>query len=143
MRAIALFVMLSIMVPLWHAELYPFSRAPMFSDASQRCCDYKVFSPDGRSLDPRQFAVQRNYWGNPLGVGVGFLPADTVDRFGEVPEKDSVKARVSDCLIRHPELEFVEVIREVIGPFESGGIGPIQTDIWRIENPLYRKVSDQ
>jgi hypothetical protein len=139
--AVAAFVLLGILVPLWRTELYPFSRAPMFADAPQQYSSYQVFTTSGRPLNPREFGVQRNYWGNPLGVGVGFLPAESVDRFGEVPDRELVTARVAALLTCHPELESVELFREVIGPLEGGGVGVVRTDSWHIDNPLYRKDS--
>ena len=139
--AIAAFVLVSMVVPLYRTELFPFSRAPMFADAPRRYCEYRVVSPDGSPLDLRDFGIHRNYWGNPLGVGAGFLPADTADRFGEVSDPETVIARVTACLARRPDLEFVEVVREVIGPLKSGGIGTVETDCWRVPNPQYEKVS--
>jgi hypothetical protein len=139
--AVAVFVLLFVAVPLWRTELYPFSRAPMFADAPQRYCNYTVLGPDGQPLDLRDFGLQRNYWGNPLGVGVGFRPAETIDHFGEVPEKQAVIAHVADRLARHPGLKYVEVVREVIGPLESGRIGLVQTDRWRIDNPHHGRAS--
>jgi hypothetical protein len=136
---VAVFVLFAVGVPLAQTELYPFSRAPMFADAPRCYCNYLIFAPDRRALDPRDFGLQRNYWGNPLGVGAGFLPAETVDRFGEAADRETVTARVASCLDYHPELEFVEVVREVIGPRESGGVGLVRTDYWRVPNPFCRK----
>jgi hypothetical protein len=139
--AIAVFVLLSVVVPLCRTELYPFSRAPMFADAPRRYCEYRIMASDGRTLDPREFSLQRNYWGNPLGIGAGFLPADTVDRFGEVSDPEIVTARIASSLVHHPELEFVDVFRAVIGPLESGGVGVVETECWRVSNPLAWKTS--
>jgi hypothetical protein len=110
----------------------------MFADAPRRYCNYIIMAPDHRTLDPREFGVQRNYWGNPLGIGAGFLPAETVDHFGEVADLETVTAWVAGRLAGRPGLEFVEVVREVIGPLESGGVGPVQTESWRVPNPFYR-----
>lgn len=33
---VALFVLVNLAVPVWFTELYPFMRAPMFSDAPQQ-----------------------------------------------------------------------------------------------------------
>jgi hypothetical protein len=139
--AVSVFVLLVTVVPLWRTELYPFSRSPMFADAPRRYCNYRVLTADGRPLDPREFGVQRNYWGNPLGVGAGFLPAESADRFGEVPDREAVTALVAARLASHPELESIELLREVIGPLESGGVGVVRTESWRIDNPLHRKDS--
>src|SRR5580704_16284260 len=76
-----LFVFVFATVPLIRTELYPFSRAPMFEDAPLLYCDYAVTDPDGRPLELLDFGLHRNYWGNPLGVGVGFEPPPSLDIF--------------------------------------------------------------
>ena len=42
---IAAFVLPNLLMPLLIVDLYPFSRAPMFADAPQRYCDYRLFDP--------------------------------------------------------------------------------------------------
>ena len=72
---IATFVLLNVLIPLLIMDLYPFSRAPMFADAPQLYCDYQLFDPRGNALDVLDFGLHRNYWGNPVGEGVGFIAA--------------------------------------------------------------------
>jgi hypothetical protein len=135
LAGIALFCLASVLVPLLRTELYPFSRAPMFADAPQRYCNYRVSGPDGRELPLADFGLQRNYWGNPPGVGVGFHPPDSVDHFGEVADREAVTAHVAARLQDFPALEAVEVVQEVIGPVDGGRVGLVSSSRWRVANP--------
>jgi hypothetical protein len=134
--AVILFALLCVGVPLWCGELYPFSCAPMFMDAPQMYCDYQIEGPEGRSLAPVEFGVQRNYWGNPVGMGTGFRPPPTVDSFGEVAPRETVTATVASRLADHPELPYVDVVREVVGPMGDRSIGVVARERWRVTNPL-------
>src|SRR5262245_45102522 len=94
------FLLVNLLVPLLIVDLYPFSRAPMFADAPRLYCDYHVYDPEGSELhlagpdgkarvlvDGKPvpaLGLHRNYWGNPIGAGVGFIPPQTVDQFGKV-----------------------------------------------------------
>jgi hypothetical protein len=132
---IALFVGLNVVVPLLTTELYPFTRAPMFADAPQHYCVYEIYDPPGNRLSEIDFGVQRNYWGNPIGVGVGFRPPPTVDEFGGVAELDAVSAAIAQHLSRFPELAYVDVVQKVIGPTDQDTIGTVATQRWRVDNP--------
>jgi hypothetical protein len=129
-------------MPLLTTELYPFSRAPMFADAPQHYCEYTVVTPGGRRLteatDLLPFGLQRNYWGNPLGVGVGFKPAPTVDDFGKVATRQEVIDAVTPRLKQFPEWKSVEVEQRVIGPIDGDHVGVVETHFWRVNNPSYQ-----
>ena len=116
-------------MPLLTTELYPFSRAPMFADAPQQYCDYTVVTPDGRRLteakDLLPFGLQRNYWGNPLGVGVGFKPAPTVDDFGMIATRQQVIDEVAPRLKPFPEWEYVEVEQRIVGTTDDNHVGVV------------------
>ncbi len=141
LAAVVAFCAANVLVPLCLVELYPFSRAPMFCDAPQRYCDYQVTAPDGSALNVKDFALQRNYWGNPL-VGMGVRPPETLDRFGEVPSRDEVTAHVRERLARFPGLEYVEVVQEVVGPVDERHVGVVRREAWRVENPHFRKAGE-
>jgi hypothetical protein len=143
--AVGLFCLAFTVVPLVTTELYPFSRAPMFADAPREYCDYAIVTPDGRRLtedndakDLISFGVQRNYWGNPLGVGVGFAPPASVDDFGTVAAKETVVAEVAQRLQRFPELKYVDVEQSVWGPTDAQHVGVTRTERWRVDNPYYQ-----
>jgi hypothetical protein len=137
--AAGLFCLANVLVPLFITDLYPFSRAPMFADSPSRYCDYSLTGPDGTALAPADFGLQRNYWGNPLGVGVGYWPPESVDRFGEVADRAEVSAFLERRLARFPELPYVVVTQEVVGPLPGGRtVGPLERRTWRVDNPHAR-----
>jgi hypothetical protein len=137
--AAGLFVVLFAGMPVLRTELYPFSRAPMFADAPLRYCEYTVTDPEGRSVDLALVGLQRTYWGNPLGLGVGYRPVDSLDVFGEVPSPEAVTVGVQTRLAALPDLAYVDVSRTVIGPVDDRYIGPIESVSWRVENPGHRE----
>jgi hypothetical protein len=133
--AVGLFCLVCVAVPLFCVELYPFSRAPMFTGAPRLYCTYNVLDPQGRPLPAEDFGLQRNYWGNPLGVGVGFHPPPSADRFGEVVPRAEVSAAVRRRLADRPGLRYVEVVRAVIGPVDERRVGVVRRERWRVTNP--------
>ncbi len=130
--ALAVFCLLNLVIPLCCTELFPFSRAPMFADAPRQYCTYFVYGPDGEPLPPRDFGLQRNYWGNPIGVGVGFRPPPTVDRFGEVADAGVVTETVARHLARCEGLDYVDVVQEVTGPVDDRHVGVVAQRRWRV-----------
>jgi hypothetical protein len=137
--AAGLFCLANLLVPLFITDLYPFSQAPMFADSPRQYCDYSVTDPDGRPLPLLDFGLQRNYWGNPLGVGVGYHPPESVDQFGSVATTDEVTAFLERRLSRLPHLPFVQVTQEVIGDVDGQHVGVIKKKTWKIDNPFYRR----
>jgi hypothetical protein len=142
LAAVGLFCLAFAVIPLVTTELYPFTRAPMFADAPRRYCDYAVITPDGRRLtearDLLPFGLQRNYWGNPLGIGVGFQPAPSVDVFGTVATRQQVVGMVAPRLRRFPQWEYVEVEQNVIGPTDGDHVGVVRSERWRVDNPYFQ-----
>jgi hypothetical protein len=138
LAAFFLFCLLNVLVPVITVDLFPFSRAPMFADAPRRFCTFKVYAPDGRELPVREFGLHRNYWGNPLGVGCGFHPPESLDQFGTVPDRETIVAHVEEQLVRWPEYPFVDVVREVTGACDARTIGQTEWTRWRIPNPHAR-----
>ena len=150
------FVLLNLLLPLLIVDLYPFSRAPMFADAPQLYCEYHVYGPDGKELHLKRpdgrglvlvfdkplpaLGLHRNYWGNPIGAGVGFLPPSSVDEFGTIASREQVTAHLQRALQDPPELAFVEVVQQVIGDVDGQRAGVIEekTQRWRVDNPAYQ-----
>jgi hypothetical protein len=118
----------------------------MFADAPHQYCDYVVHTPDGRELTDAtdrktltQLGLQRNYWGNPLGVGVGFEPAPTVDHFGEVASEREVRDMVAERLKQFPAWPLVVVEQRIVGPADAERIGVVRYTHWRVDNPYFRE----
>jgi hypothetical protein len=130
--AVGLFVAVSLIVPVVTTEMCPFSRAPMFADAPRVYQTFEVFNPAGKKLPALEFGLQRNYWGNPLGVGVGYCPPVSVDTFGEVAAREQVEEMVVARLRQRPDLPWVEVVQKVIGAVDERHVGVIQESRWRI-----------
>jgi hypothetical protein len=137
--AAGLFVLAFAAVPLLRTELYPFSRAPMFADAPREYCEYSVSLIDGQLLDPIDFGLQRNYWGNPLGPGVGFEPPPSLDVFGGVPPSDrEVEEWLDERLAHFPQIESVVVIQKRIGPVDRMRVDVTKLASQVVRNPHYR-----
>jgi hypothetical protein len=136
--AAGLFCLANLLVPLFITDLYPFSQAPMFADSPRHYCDYALTDPEGRPLPLLDFGLQRNYWGNPLGVGVGYHPPESVDHFGSVATENEVTTFLQRRLSRFPDLPFVHVTQEVIGDVDGQHVGTIDKTTWKVNNPHCR-----
>jgi hypothetical protein len=84
-RFILILALSMSVIPLVFGELFPFSSAPMFRDRPTVYCTYSVTGPNGESLSLTSFRLQRNYDGNPPGMGTGVVPNQTLDHFGAAP----------------------------------------------------------
>lgn len=134
------FVAVHLVAPLLVGELYPFTVAPMFCDRPQLYCNYHVYGPDGRELPAADFLLQRVYDGNPPGFGVGIQPPPVLDRFGRQPTEQEVIDHVRRQLADKPELPYVDVVQEVIGPVSNNRVGVMQTNRWRVEQSTKYEV---
>jgi hypothetical protein len=133
--AIGLFLLANLIVPLTAGELYPFTIAPMFSDRPVQYCDYRVWAPDGTELPLQDFELQRNYDGNPVGMGAGVQPPPTLDEFGTAPDETTLRRHVGRVLQhKHAHLAYVDVQQEVIGPIDADRVGVIHSIRIRIMN---------
>jgi hypothetical protein len=130
--AIAVFVLANLIVPAVFGDLYPFTVTPMFSDSPKVYCEYRVLAPDGSILRLADFQLQREYDGNPPGLGAGLIPSVTLDRFGIVPEERAVVDHVARRLPTMEGLPYVDVVQEVIGPVSSERVGITRTNRWRV-----------
>lgn len=121
-----------LMIPPLFGELFPFTVSPMFRDAPSVYCVYEVSSPDGQKLDNQDFGLQRNYDGNPVGLGAGRRPPTSVDRFGEVATVDEIREQVGLSLrARKDGWDFVDVTQTVIARVGST-VGPSTTTKVRV-----------
>ncbi len=128
----------NVAIPLVFGDVYPFTSAPMFRDCPERCCNYRVFAPDGRELPADAWLVQRVYDGNPVGYGVGMRPPGVIEhRFGAVADQAAVREHIQRQLAQpqHAPHPYVEVVQEIIGPLGDGQrVGVVQTNRWRVAN---------
>lgn len=120
------FVAVNLVSPWLIGELYPFTISPMFCDEPTQCCDFEAFAADGTPIPLESIGLQRNYDGNPVGLGVGLVPPYTLDQFGELPTDEEVRDHVEKQLLAHPEWESIRVVIKTIGEIDSQHVGVIE-----------------
>lgn len=136
--AVALVLAANVVVPLVLGDVYPFTSAPMFRDGAERCCNYRVYAPDGRELPTADWLVQRIYDGNPVGYGVGRRPPAVIEqKFGVVADEAAVRRHIERQFQRgnNGNHAWVEVVQEIIGPVDGECVGVCQTHRWRFVRP--------
>ena len=127
------FAVCNLLLSIVFEDLYPFTIAPMFRDNPQLYCDYQVLDPQGTQLSLRDFQLQRNYDGNPLGLGAGVRPPHSLDTFGSVPDEAMLIAHVSRILpASFPELRYVDVVQTVTGPVDENRVGIVKETRYRV-----------
>ena len=127
------FAVCNLLLSIVFEDLYPFTIAPMFRDNPQLYCDYQVLDPQGTQLSLRDFQLQRNYDGNPLGLGAGVRPPPSLDTFGSVPDEAMLIAHVSRILpASFPEFRYVDVVQTVTGPVDENRVGIVKETRYRV-----------
>ncbi len=127
------FAAFNLVLSVVFEDLYPFTIAPMFRDNPRMYCDYQVLDPQGSQLPLSNFQLQRNYDGNPLGLGAGVLPPPSLDEFGSAPDESALIAHVHRILAASfPELRYVDVVQTVIGPIDENRVGVIKEKRFRV-----------
>src|SRR6266481_7949421 len=119
MGAASCLLIANIVIPLIGGDVYPFTSAPMFRDSPSQCCNYRVFSADGRELKPQDWRLQRIYDGNPVGYGVGVRPPAVLEtQFGVVHDEATVRQHIERQFAEPANRghEFIDVVQEIIGP---------------------------
>lgn len=90
MAAVAAFVLVSVLVPAFVGELYPFTISPMFRDQPEHYCTYKLFDQFGNELNREDYGLHLVYDGNPPGLGMGIAAPETLHAFGEVADQATI-----------------------------------------------------
>jgi hypothetical protein len=142
MLAAGVLLAANIVIPLIGGDVYPFTSAPMFREGGDRCCNYRVYSPEGRELPAENWLVQRIYDGNPVGYGVGVVPPEVIEqKFGAVPEVVAVWPHIQRQFPRdgNRQYAYVEVEQDVLGPVDEQRVGVMKTNRWRIDRPAKLK----
>ena len=133
----------NVVVPLAMGDVYPFTSAPMFRDAPQLYCNYRLQGPDGQPLPSERFLCHRIYDGNPVGYGVGLKPPRVLEEFGVAHDEATVRRHIGEQLAaaENRGFAYVDVEQEVIGPVDGGRIGVVRVDRWRIEVGPHQNAS--
>jgi hypothetical protein len=152
LAAAGAFVLANLLVPLVVADFFPFTTTPMFRDKPRYYSEYEIYKVRGGvvyKLEADELSrallalgLNRTYDGNPPGLGVGQLPPPTLDRFSETlaeqPGEEEVRRHVEARLAYLTDVDAVDVIQNMFGPQEDGGVGVVQSQKWRIERPRER-----
>jgi len=135
----------NVVVPIAMGDVYPFTSAPMFRDAPQTYCNYRVFGPDGQPLPSERFLCHRIYDGNPVGYGVGVKPPRVLEEFGVAHDEETVRRHICEQLAtaENRGYAFVDVEQEVIGPVEGRRVGVVRVDRWRIAVDAERSSGEE
>lgn len=125
-----LFLAANILLPVCYGDFYPFTSAPMFRDAPQLYCNYKVVDDEQQMIDPHMALCQRIYDGNPVGYGVGLKPPPVIENFGCVRTKEELAEHLKLLLQRaeHQSRNSLTIFQEVIGPHDDLSVGVIRID---------------
>lgn len=123
--AVVAFVVINLLGPFVLGERYPFTIAPMFCDEPGEFAEYELYDPDGNSLPLARFQLQRNYDGNPPGLGVGIKPPATLDSFGNIPSEEELRSHLEKMLEEQQDLDSVRVVRRVIGAIDDQHVGEL------------------
>lgn len=127
------FAACTVVLPVVVGDCYPFTTAPMFRDSPRLYCRYEVLDPQGVPLLLGDFELQRNYDGNPVGLGAGIRPPPTLDEFGTAPDEAALRAHVARLLgERFAGLPHVDVVQTVIGPVDARHVGTIRQSRVRV-----------
>lgn len=125
----------NLLLSIAFGDLYPFTITPMFRDSPRLYAKYQILDPKGVQLPLRDFELQRNYDGNPLGLGAGVRTPPSLDEFGTAPDTTVVKAHISSILRkRFSRLEYVDVVQTVIGPLDAQRVGVTREARFRVHS---------
>jgi hypothetical protein len=127
------FACCNLVLSIAFGDLYPFTITPMFCDHPRLYCVYQVLDPQGVRLPLRDLHLQRNYDGNPTGLGAGVRLPPSFDEFGTAPAEADLRAHVARVIAeRFPELPYVDVVQTVIGPVDEKRVGVIKETRMRV-----------
>ncbi len=132
-----IFLALNVLVPLPTVDFYPFTTVPMFSETFEVHCEYQVFDPSGLELTALSFGLHLNHGGNPIGFRGGTEQPATLNSFGEIQSEAEVAAHVQEQLKEWPDLAFVRVVQQVVGPVSEKQVGVVERHEWVIPNPAH------
>ena len=129
------FIVTNLIGPVVLGERFPFTISPMFCDEPARYCEYLVTDANGREIDLASLKLQRVYDGNPVGLGVGIQPAETLDRFGQVPTEQELSRHLLEQTDAWPDTPYLRVEMTVVGALDENHVGPVERIELTVERP--------
>ena len=114
----------------------------MFADARNSIAIMKCsVRATSRSIR-RRGDYSSNYWGNPLGSGVGYFPPETIDEFGSVASEEQIIQYLQRRLTERPELAYIDVTQRVIGDVDGKTVGVLGSRAWRIHRDRFERLKE-
>jgi hypothetical protein len=143
--SVCLLAAVTLLCPLLHAELFPFTSAALFTDAQPRYASYRVIDPQGKLLSSIKYRLFIRYSGlrgyslrHPGRHASGVLGPPTAHRWGEVLDVASVRRVVREVLREQPELAYVTVEQMVYGAIDEHRVGLAAQKNILVKNPAAR-----
>jgi len=136
LRFIICFVIVSLLAPLFFADLYPFSRYWHFADSPKMHTEYWVRDVVRLSaLDPVDYGLQPNYESSYPFRNHGSVPAFTINQPGRVESAELIINQVQKVLSSQQKILSVDVMQRVYAQDYKNDIMLLKTTIIRIERP--------
>ena len=129
------FIVINLIGPIVLGERFPFTISPMFCDEPACYCEYFVTDANGREIDLASLKLQRVYDGNPVGLGVGIQPAETLDRFGQVPTEQELSRHLLEQIDVWPDTPYLRIEMTVVGALDENRVGPVERLSLKVERP--------
>ncbi|MCH2121010.1 MAG: hypothetical protein VXX55_11595 [Planctomycetota bacterium] len=129
------FIVINLIGPIVLGERFPFTISPMFCDEPACYCEYFVTDANGREIDLASLKLQRVYDGNPVGLGVGIQPAETLDRFGQVPTEQELSRHLLEQIDVWPDTPYLRIEMTVVGALDENRVGPVERLALKVERP--------
>ncbi|HEY6197080.1 MAG TPA: hypothetical protein VI231_00590 [Candidatus Binatia bacterium] len=150
------FCALTIIVPLFTSDYFPFSPMPMFSDSPRSLILFAAYLPDGTRADPARFGLQINYVANVhpklsahppaslngcTGVMGNTCYGDNLAPVDRLVSEDTLRRHVEPYLQKQSDIPWIRIEEKILAVDPaSGGQRVAITDRgeWKIANPYYR-----
>ena len=70
-----------------------------------------------------------------MGLGVGIQPAETLDRFGQVPTEQELSRHLLEQIDVWPDTPYLRIEMTVVGALDENRVGPVERLALKVERP--------
>lgn len=136
---ILIFCALTVVVPLFTPDLYPFTAMPMFSDKLDEFSYFEVYLPDGSETDPGGFGLQSNYIAN-RHAKLSTPPPTTLETGNAIVDDSILNAHLLPYFKTQQIIRWIRVDQKILGTLpasKTGAVGVIKEHSWKIQNPYF------